>query len=85
MTIPATGQFSIFDVTPDEQQKKKPCEYSFKRYIGQPVVLPSVYFPNSREYGCVHGTIHRIEPYYTIVKADGCYYVGTPTTMQTEE
>lgn len=62
------GQLSIFDIRPAEQAKR-PCDYSFKRYIGQKVCAS---FDNK-----VH-TIAEIEPYYTIT-SDGM--VGTPSTI----
>lgn len=66
------GQLSIFDI---HNEKKRPCDYSFQRYIGQEV-----------ELGCgVTGKITEIEPYYTIILArdiDGVMreFAGTPTT-----
>ena len=52
-----TGQMSLFDI--HESGKRKPCEYSFQRYIGQEVGL-----------GCgVRGRITEIEAYYTIITA----------------
>lgn len=62
------GQLSIFDLHFGE--KKKPCDYSFQRYIGQEVGLLCG----------VHGKITEIEPYYTIVSVNGEEYAGTPST-----
>ena len=61
------GQYSIFDL--NKSEKQKPCEYRFKRYIGQKVLFWLI--------GEVD-TITKIEPYYTIT-AKGL--VGTPTTI----
>lgn len=68
------GQLSIFDVRPEE--KIKPCEYSFKRYIGQRVVL-----------SCdIKGAIIDIQPYYTeVLGDDGKLYAGSPSTCYPEE
>lgn len=66
------GQLSIFDVH-DSEQKLKPCEYRFKRYMGQRVRL-------SVTSGIITGKIIGIEPYYTIIRGDdGIEWVGTPT------
>lgn len=69
-----TGQMSIFDLRP-EGEKKRPCEYSFQRYIGQRVSL-----------SCgITGKIVVIGQYYTEVKGDdGVIYAGSPTTMAPE-
>lgn len=67
------GQLSIFDVH-NAEQKLRPCEYRFKRFMGQRVRL----FVTS---GIVTGRIIGIEPYYTIIKGDkdGIEWAGTPT------
>lgn len=59
------GQISIFGLAP--VKKRKPCEYSFTRYIGQKVK-------------CRDGVhiIKKIEPYYTFF-TDGT--IGTPHDM----
>lgn len=79
-TIPAFGQMTIFDI-PKEQNKRRPCEYSFQRYIGQRVRLYS-----SIE-GIVRGTIVEVKSYYTIIKSNCKLYAGTPTNTapDTEE
>ena len=65
------GQYSIFDINPE----KRPCEYSFRRYIGQKVVFTEY---SSRHKGEV-GEIVEIFPYYTHIKmSDGQILVGTP-------
>jgi hypothetical protein len=65
------GQFSIFDI--HESDQLRPCEYRFKRYMGQMVQL----YVTS---GIVSGKIISIEPYYTIVESDdGIEWAGTPT------
>ena len=68
-----TGQMSIFDLGAEEpERKRKPCEYSFKRYIGQRVQLDNG----------MYGKISTIEEYYTVIESDnGRYLIGTPTTM----
>lgn len=63
------GQYSIWDYLTD-QNKPKPCEYSFLRYIGQKVGI-----------GGTIGIIEEIEDYYTIVDAGDRYMIGTPTNM----
>ena len=60
------GQISIFDFR-RTNEKLKPCEYGFVRYIGQKVWLNGEI-----------KTIAEIEPYYKIT-ADGL--VGTPSTI----
>lgn len=61
------GQFSIFDVG-IKQDRRKPCEYAFARYIGQKVA--------TNRYV---GTICKIEPYYTHIRtADGEVVAGSP-------
>ena len=52
----------------------RPCEYKFKRYIGQPV---SVWNRMMDEY--IHGTIVDIKPYYTeVCVGDGRTLMCTP-------
>lgn len=66
------GQYSIFDCHPG---KKKPYEYSFKRYVGQKVMG---HFTG----GDVLLTVKEIEPYYTIcTDAHGKEYAGTNCTI----
>lgn len=60
------GQYTIFDIH-QRESKRKPCEYSFERYIGQKVFC--------RGQVC---EIIEIEKYYTILSGD---MVGTPTTI----
>lgn len=72
------GQMNVYDLHwKYEGRKKKPCEYSFMRYIGQ-----SVQF-----YNCTrdeHWTGHIIEifPYYTYVHTVKGVLVGTPSTIK---
>ena len=62
------GQYSLFDY---QSQKHRPCDYRFKRYIGQKVHI--------RDY---IGEITEIESYYTTIYVEGHgEFVGTPTTM----
>lgn len=69
------GQLTMFDYHQDKEQLK-PCEYKFKRYIGQKVEL--FFYPDK----VLRGTIREIEQYYTIIQAeDGEEYVGTPTSV----
>ena len=64
------GQYSMFDIH-DETKPRRPCEYSFQRYIGQRVRLSNG----------ITGKIAEINPYYTdVLGEDGNQYVGTPTT-----
>ena len=65
------GQYSIFDIN----QKTRPWEYGWQRYIGQKVDI-------GNEDGERVGTITEIQPYYTIINVDGRLYVGTPTTCR---
>ena len=52
----------------------RPCEYKFKRYIGQPV---SVWNRMMDEH--IHGTIVDIKPYYTeVCVGDGRTLMCTP-------
>lgn len=68
------GQLSLFDL-PREKGKRKPCEYSFKRYIGQKVKIHIT----EGEY---IGEVTKIEPYYTHIRVPGYPHIlaGTPTT-----
>ncbi len=59
------GQLSIFSCIPE--RKRKPCEYSFQRYVGQLV----------RDNRGVH-RIAEIEEYYTIYDDNT---IGTPHDM----
>lgn len=68
------GQLSIFDV---HDGKLRPCDYKFKRYIGQ-----KVRFNCSCGDGGEH-VITGIEEYYTIL--DDGRWVGTPTTIHSAE
>lgn len=65
------GQYSIFDIQP---KKRRPCDYKFKRYIGQKVVLYAT-------SGIYNGTVKTIKTYYTIINVHGDEMVGTPSTM----
>lgn len=69
------GQLSLFDI-PQEKGKRKPCEYGFKRYLGQKVHI-------SISDGDFIGEVIKIEPYYTLIKIKGYPHilVGTPTTF----
>ena len=64
------GQYTVWDIVGPE---RKPCEYSFPRYMGQKVRLSC---------GAV-GKIVEIMPYYTYVHVEKNHtiMVGTPTTM----
>ena len=59
------GQYSIWDI--HEGPVRKPCEYSFPRYIGQRVVFWR---------DGLQGVITEIGPYYTTVR------VGSDGTMR---
>ena len=63
------GQYTIWDI---QGPTKKPCEYSFPRYIGQKVR----FFRDGKV-----GTVTEIGPYYTTVNIGGREYAGTPTTI----
>ena len=66
------GQYSIFDYG---NQKHRPCDYRFKRYIGQKVGL-------SVASGEFVGEVIEIEPYYTTINIKGHgLFAGTPTTI----
>ena len=60
------GQYSVFD------QYTSGARYNFKRYLGQRVRFWR---------DDIEGVIVAIEPYYTIVEADGREMAGTPTTI----
>lgn len=64
------GQYTIWDI--HDGPKRKPCEYSFPRYIGQKVVFWR---------DGLQGVITEIGPYYTTVKVGREEYAGTPTTI----
>lgn len=65
------GQISIYDLMAGKSTKRKPCEYSFQRYIGQTV--------RDSWHGRI-GKIVDIDHYYTDVKClDGEIYAWTPT------
>lgn len=67
---PCYGQLTMFDYA----QERRPCKYKFRRYIGQTVHLIGVMGGDN-----VIGTVHMIEPYYTIVKTKGGLLMcGTP-------
>lgn len=72
---PIPGQLSLFDLVP-EGEDRKPCEYPFKRYIGQVVEF------NTGEVG----EITSIGPYYTEVRTDNHRIMaGTPSTISPME
>lgn len=79
-TIPEFGQLTIFDI-PEDAHKRRPCEYDFKRFVGQRVRL----YLYGTVKGFVRGTIVEIEKYYTIIKANGKLYAGTPTNTAPDE
>ena len=70
------GQLTIYDLG----KKKRPCDYSFQRYIGQ-----NVFIHTSK--GPIKGRIDKIEPYYTYIKAEDkeLYYAGTPYNVSPAE
>lgn len=71
MTKELEGQISIYDLMAGKTTKRKPCEYSFQRYIGQTV--------RDSWYGRI-GKIVDIDHYYTDVEClDGEIYAWTPT------
>ena len=63
------GQYTIWDIP---GSTRKPCEYSFPRYIGQKVVFWR---------DGLQGVITEIGPYYTTVRVGREEYAGTPTTI----
>ena len=69
------GQLSIFDIW-NPQQRRRPCDYRFKRYLGQKVHI-------SISEGDFIGEVIKIEPYYTEIKVKGYPHIlcGTPTTI----
>lgn len=65
------GQISIYDLMAEKTTKRKPCEYSFQRYIGQTV---------RDSWNGRIGKIVDIDHYYTDVECtDGESYAWTPT------
>lgn len=65
------GQYTIFSYQ-ETPKKLRPCDYKFKRYLGQHVDV--FFYPR-----VIHGTITEIKPYYTyILGDDGELYAGTP-------
>ena len=69
-TIP--GQLTIFDLS---NEPPRPCDYKFKRYIGQPV---EVYIHGKP----IRAKITGIEKYYTELDVG---YVGTPYNLHPVE
>lgn len=69
------GQYSIFDTIGTGE--RKPCSYSWQRYIGQ-----KVFVRDSLGQGDYIGEIVAIFPYYTTIDVEGLdyYLTGTPTT-----
>lgn len=64
------GQYKLDSYQTSE--KRRPCDYTWARYIGQPVRLGTT-------SGTVHGVIKRIEKYYTIITdQSGREWAGTP-------
>lgn len=73
------GQLSIFDIHLAGRDRK-PCEYSFQRFIGQRVMW-GYYMTDKKP-----GNIIEIEPYYTIIRTDnGEILVGTPQSVKPME
>ena len=73
------GQLSIYDVAPDVELKPRPCDYRFRRYIGQRVRNVGKYHADYK------GVIIGIEPFYTIVKTDnGREIAATPYDLGEE-
>lgn len=71
------GQISIFDTG----KKKRPCEYSFIRYIGQKVRFNKLFEP-AGTYNGEEAIITDIFPYYTYCRTkSGKQFVGTPGTI----
>ncbi len=70
-------QTTIFDLN-FNNPNKRPCEYSFQRYIGQKVRI-------SVTEGKLEGKIKGIEPYYTIISVKGREYAGTPYNTYPKE
>ena len=65
------GQLSLYDI----EEKRRPCQYSFQRYIGQEIIVQDG----------VIGKIVKIEPYYTLVAAEGKIWAMTPTTIRRKD
>ena len=61
------GQLTMFDIHPADQ-KLRPCDYRFQRYIGQKVQMRGGHI----------GYITDIFPYYTYVQCGDQNLVGTP-------
>ncbi len=70
-------QATIYDLN-FNNPNKRPCDYSFQRYIGQKVKI-------SVTEGVLEGKITEIEPYYTTVLIKGREYAGTPYNTYTKE
>lgn len=70
---PCVGQLTIFEYYANREDRR-PCDYKFRRYIGQTVHLIGVMCGDD-----VIGKVHMIDPYYTIVKLKGGLLMcGTP-------
>ena len=75
------GQLSIYDAMA-ENEKRKPCEYNFQRYIGQRVRFSGDYHAHHGEVGTITG----IGKYYTDIKMDdGRELAGTPYDISPAE
>lgn len=73
------GQLSIYDHPEDDNLR--PCDYRFRRSIGQRVILGTKWDKEQRR-----GVIVDIDRYYTTVKGDdGKLYAGTPTNTRPEK
>lgn len=65
------GQMSIWDIGAETRETRKPCEYSFQRYLGQTVRC---------SWNGYIGKIVGIDRYYTEIRTDdGDTYALTPT------
>lgn len=77
-TSVANGQLSIFDIN----DGTRPCEYRFKRYIGQRVIMTIGGGYTARK---VRGVITAIGPYYTYVRTPVGELCATPSSIIPEE
>ena len=69
------GQLTIFDAATEG----RPCDYRFRRYEGQKVIITLGGGYTARP---LEGTVTRIGPYYTYVKTVIGELVGTPYNVR---
>lgn len=74
------GQLSLFDFFDNVQsQKRRPCDYKFKRYVGQRVnIMIGAYRGQAARNGVIKEII---DSYYTLVSVGNKEFIGTPYNL----